>query len=103
MSEGHAPLSPRNARVSAARRLLRRAVRRDRRRFLAEGPQAVREALTAAPGSVEEVFVDDARGHAQLVSAATAAGVPVREVDRAAVAVLSGTVTPQGVVAVCRF
>ena len=46
----HAP------RVKAARRLVKRALRAADRRFLAEGPQAAREAL-AAEGVVHEVFV----------------------------------------------
>ena len=47
--------SPRAARVKAAQRLAKRAFRARDRRFLAEGPQAVREAV-ARPGTVLEVF-----------------------------------------------
>jgi TrmH family RNA methyltransferase len=90
-------LSTRSGRVKEARRLTRRAARTERRLFLAEGRQAVREAL-ALPGCVREVFAvpgrhDDLRTHA--------VGVAWHDADEAAVASLSDTVSPQGVVAVC--
>jgi TrmH family RNA methyltransferase len=90
-------LSTRSGKVKEARKLTRRAVRTERRLFLAEGRQAVREAL-ALPGCVREVFAvpgrhDDLRG--------AAAGVPWHDAEEAAVASLSETVSPQGVVAVC--
>ena len=47
--------SPRAPRVKAAQRLAKRAFRARDRRFLAEGPQAVREA-TLRPGTVLELF-----------------------------------------------
>ncbi len=102
MSNGTGPLSPRNQRVTAARRLLRA---RDRDRlglFLADGPQAVREALAAA-GIVRELFVDPTgrQRHPDLVEIAVASGVPVLDVTAAVLAGLTDTVAPQGVVAVC--
>ena len=71
-------------------------------RFLAEGPQAVREAL-GRPGTVRELFTtpESAHRHPDLVDAARQAGVPVRTVTEQAAAALSETVTPQGLVAVC--
>jgi RNA methyltransferase, TrmH family len=94
--------TPRTPRIVAARRLLRRRDRDERRRFLAEGPQAVREAL-AAPGAVYELFGTPAglARHHDLVAAARAAGTPVSAVSGEALAALAETVTPQGVVAVC--
>lgn len=79
--------------------------RRDRdaaRRFLAEGPQAVREALQQ-PGVVRELFATPAAAHRHpdLVNAARRGGVPVWAVTEQAAAALSETVTPQGLVAVC--
>lgn len=76
--------------------------------FLAEGRQAVTEALTEAeqarPGLVRELFVElGSGGHRDLVERATDAGVLVREVEPAAMAALSETVSPQGIVAVCRL
>ncbi|MEV0394856.1 TrmH family RNA methyltransferase [Polymorphospora rubra] len=94
--------TPRTPRVVAARRLHRRRDREATGRFLAEGPQAVREALTVA-GGVHELFgTDDAlRRHDDLVAAAVAAGVPVSPVTDDGLAALTETVAPQGVVAVC--
>lgn len=98
------PLTPRSARVKAARRLARRASRASERRFLAEGPQAVREALGREGCAVEVYAGPGARErHADLVQLAAATGVPWLEVDAPAIAALSDTVTPQGVVAVCAF
>jgi RNA methyltransferase, TrmH family len=97
-------LSARSGRVRTARRLARRASRAEHRLFLAEGPQAVREAL-GVPGCVREVFASRAAAaaHPGLHASAAAAGVPWQPVDDAALSALTQTVHPQGVVAVCRF
>jgi len=94
--------STRAARVKAAQRLTKRAFRTRDRKFLAEGPQAVREALDRA-GTVHEVFVtrEAAARHADLVTAAEAAGTPVHLVSGEVMSALAQTVTPQGLVAVC--
>jgi len=71
--------------------------------FLAEGRQAVAEALRR-PGVVLDLLV--AQGaldrHQDLLASAVAAGVPVASVADAQLATLADTVTPQGVLAVCR-
>jgi len=109
MCTGHGPSSSHSSRVTAARRLLKRSFREADRAFLAEGPQAVREALAAgaarAPSPVREVFVtaDAGRRHPDLLATAGAAGVPVHHVSDSVLAALTQTVTPQGVVAVCSF
>lgn len=102
--EPDAVLGVRNTRVKTARRFHRRAVRMQERRFLVEGPKALAEALDV-PGCLDEVFVAPgaAAEHAVLLTAAEDAGAVVRRVDDAALAALADTVTPQGVVAVCRF
>lgn len=93
-------LSSKSGRVRAARRLVRRSDREELGLFLAEGPQAVREAL-ATPGVVREVFaVPDA--HGDLRRAASEAGIGWILVDDSALSSLADTVHPQGVVAVCR-
>ncbi len=105
-----APFTQRSPRVVGARRLLRRRHRDETGLFLAEGPQAVREAITATAttGAGEmaavEIFVatDMMARHQPLTSAAEAAGVPVRPVTEAGLAHLSDTVQPQGIIAVCR-
>ena len=93
------PLTAGNARVKEARKLSRRSVRTERRLFLAEGWKAVAEAA-AVPGCLTEVFATPAAAdeHADLVGDA-----PVHLVDDRAAASLSGAVTPQGIVGVCRF
>ncbi|MCW2889746.1 MAG: hypothetical protein JWL58_6608 [Streptosporangiaceae bacterium] len=99
--------SLRSPRVKAARRLAKRAFRRNDRRFLAEGPQAVREALAlpGAPGGLAELFTtaEAENRHPELIRAAEAARVPVLKVSGEVMAELAQTVTPQGLLAVCEF
>ena len=94
-------LTARSQRVREARALRRRAIREKRGLFLAEGPQAVREAL-AKPYLVSEVFAtpDAASRHAELLDTASGS---VQLADDEALASLSETVTPQGLVAVCHL
>ncbi len=101
-------MTSRSVRVKSARKLTRRASRTSERRFLAEGPRAVREALaTQAPdgGCVVEVFAtpDAEARHLELRAAASVAQVPWHLVEPPALAGLADTVNPQGVVAVCHF
>ena len=95
------PGTERTPRVVAARKLLRRAGRDRAGRFLVEGAQAVREALAVA--TVHELFVTAAAAerHPELVAGARADGVRVLPVTDRVAEVLSDTVTPQGIVAVC--
>jgi TrmH family RNA methyltransferase len=105
LSNADAPLlTSRSGRVKTARRLARRVSRAEHRLFLAEGPQAVREALTI-PGCVREVFAAPGTdtAHPELRAEALRAGVPWQLVDDAGLGALTETVHPQGVVAVCRF
>lgn len=104
-------ISPRSARVAAARRLARRNFRAKERRFLAEGPQAVREAVahsspTAGDGPVLlELFAtaEAAERHAEIVEQARETGVRVHLADPSTLADIGQTVTPQGLIGVCRF
>jgi TrmH family RNA methyltransferase len=119
---GEGPYTTRTPRVSAALKLQRRKERDATGRFLAEGPQAVREAL--ASGAVRELFITDPAAHdrrdfAEIVrstlgeaaisektrrSSPTSAGggLPaVSVVTEEAMKALAETVTPQGIVAVC--
>lgn len=90
--------------MKTARRLARRVSRAESRLFLAEGPQAVREAL-ALDGTVAEVFARPSISfeHPELTEAAHRQTVPWHLVDEGALSSLTETVHPQGVVAVCRF
>ena len=84
------------------------AFRAEERQFLAEGAQAVREALGASrdgDARVRELLVtpDAADRHAELVALANAAAVPVTIASESVLDALSETVTPQGLVAVVDF
>jgi hypothetical protein len=94
------PLTSGNTRVKEARKLSRRSVRSERRLFLADGPKSV-EAALAVDGCVVEVFatVEATDRFAAWRDDAPAWAV----VDDRALASLSDSVTPAGVVAVCHF
>jgi TrmH family RNA methyltransferase len=96
--------SIRSPRVKAARQLAKRALRQRARQFLAEGPQAVGEAL-AAGGVVTQLFVTAAAQarYASLIGLAAGQGADVHAVSGEVMTELAQTITPQGVLAVCRF
>jgi TrmH family RNA methyltransferase len=85
-----------NARLKDIRRLSRRSERSERRLFLADGPNAVEAAIEA--GCVEEVF---ARADVDLPDLPD--GIRVTRVEDRALELLSDSVSPAGVVALCRF
>lgn len=92
--------SPQNPRVRYVRKLSRRSFRDEERAFVLEGPVVVAEAFRAeAP--VTQVFLDPSGGHGAIASLAEVRGVPVTQVDDHVMRSLSGTATPQGVLAVC--
>ncbi|MFS3129202.1 TrmH family RNA methyltransferase [Nocardioides sp. Bht2] len=93
------PLTSGNSRVKNARKLARRAFRDEAGQFLADGPKAVEGAL-ARPGRVLEVFATPAA--AEQFSSLITDEVPWTLVDDRALASLSDSATPAGVVAVCR-
>ena len=84
--------------LRSVRRLRNRRGRELAGEFLAEGRQAVREALSAE-GFVTGVVVADPGRHADLLEGLD---IPVWLGSEAAMRQLSDTVTPQGIVAVCR-
>lgn len=96
--------NPRAPRVVAARRLASRPFRAKQRLFLAEGPQAVREAASL-PGVLAELFAtaEAAERHADIVEAARRGGARVSVGAPDVVEGLSETVTPQGLIGVCHF
>ncbi|URM91983.1 RNA methyltransferase [Streptomyces sp. MRC013] len=102
-------ISPRSPRVAAARRLAKRNFRSKERRFIAEGPQAVREAAghrgPDGEPTLRELFTtaEAATRYAAIVDAARAAGARVHHASDAVLAEISQTVTPQGIVGVCGF
>ncbi|MYZ39161.1 MULTISPECIES: RNA methyltransferase [unclassified Streptomyces] len=102
-------ISPRSPRVTAARRLAKRAFRGKERRFIAEGPQAVREAVAHrgedGEPTLTELFTtaEAAERYADIVDAARATGARIHHAADAVLADVSQTVTPQGLLGVCRF
>jgi len=96
--------SIRSPKVKAARQLAKRALRLRARSFLAEGPQAVEAALTRG-GVVSQLFITAAARarHADLADRATRQGAQVLAVSGEVMAELAQTITPQGVLAVCRY
>jgi TrmH family RNA methyltransferase len=102
----YAAIGNHSPRLKAARRLAKRAFRDRERAFLAEGPQAVTEAIArGGDGAITDLFVTAAARsrHGDLVDAVAAAGVPVHLVNDAVMSELAQTVTPQGLLAICRF
>ncbi|OYN99700.1 TrmH family RNA methyltransferase [Enemella evansiae] len=99
---GDRPGSSRSVgRLRSARRLLQRKQRLATGLFLAEGPQAVREALSE-PGRVRELFhVADNERIEPLLATARSAGVRAYQVTAAELARITETQHPQGIVAVC--
>lgn len=93
-------LTERSTRVVAAVKLHRHVARERAQRFLVEGPNLVEAALRR--NLVLEIFVTEAAAqrHAALL---TAADIPVHPVTDRAMKGLSETVTPAGLVAVCRL
>ncbi|MEU3558129.1 TrmH family RNA methyltransferase [Streptomyces fragilis] len=102
-------ISPRSPRVAAARRLAKRNFRSKERLFLAEGPQAVREAAAhrgeTGTATLVELFStpEAADRYPDIVGDARSAGARVHLADEQVIADISTTVTPQGLVGVCRF
>jgi TrmH family RNA methyltransferase len=89
--------------VRSVRRLSGRSARERTGRFVVEGPQAVREAVAA--GAALELYAtpDAAERHAAIVADAETRGVAARLAAPEVLAAMAGTVTPQGLVAVCRL
>jgi len=106
MASRHAPVitSVKSTRVIAARRLASRAFRTRQRLFLAEGPQAVREAA-AEKGLLSELFAtpEAAERHAAILEQAATNGASVAIATDEVIASLGDTVAGQGIVGVCRF
>lgn len=93
-------LTERSARVVAAVKLHRHVTRRRTRRFLVEGANLVEAA--GRRGLVRDIFVTEsaAQRYAPLLAGVDA---PVSTVTERAAKVLSDTVTPAGLVAVCQL
>ena len=106
--------NPRSDRVKAVARLSGRSARQRAGRFVVEGPQAVREAVAlaagglppGAPGTLRDLYatIEAAQRYPQIVDAAGRVDVAARLVTDevfAAMVAETGTLTPQGLLAVC--
>jgi len=96
--------NPRDPRIKQIARLAQKNDRTETGYFLLEGPQSVGEALTWRPELVEELFVTPTalERYPELREKAEASGLEVEFASERVIDALSDTVTPQGVVAVCR-
>lgn len=97
--------NPHADRVRSVARLATAAGRRKAGAFLAEGPQAVREAVAAhrRHGSViRELFITEERCRREP-ALVEVPGVPVHLVTEEVLTALADAVSPQGVLAVCRI
>ncbi|WP_427174201.1 TrmH family RNA methyltransferase [Arthrobacter sp. 92] len=106
------PLSnPRADRVRKVAQLAGRPARLKRSEFLAEGPQAVREALVlhqkriaaGEPGLVYEVYASEACLDRHPDLEALAEGTTAFLATEEVLAAMADTVNPQGILAVCGF
>ncbi len=96
--------NPRSPRVRAAAKLAKKNQRAETGLFLLEGPQAVAEALQYRPELIVEIFATASAldRHSAIARAASAVDCRVERVTDAVLETIADTVTPQGVVAVCR-
>ena len=97
--------NPRADRVKAVRALSRRSSRDRAGRYVAEGPQAVREAVRFATGDVVDLYADAeaADRYAEVLREAAAQGLRVHEASPDVLAAMTDTPTHQGLVAVLRL
>ncbi len=96
--------NPRSPRVRAVAKLAKREARSQTGLFLLEGPQAVAEALAFRPELLVDLFATPTalERHPDLAKRASDADLEVEFVTEHVIESMADTVTPQGVVAVCR-
>ena len=96
--------NPRSPRVRSVAKLAKKDARHETGLFLLEGPQAVSEALAFRPELVVELFVTPhaLEKYTELNRAVRGAGLDAKFVTEHVIEAMADTVTPQGVVAVCR-
>lgn len=89
--------------VARARRLLKRGFRESDGLFLAEGPQACREAALA--GKVKELYLTQEAfdRYAEIVTSIEASGAEITICTEAVIEQFSSTVSPQGMTAVVKM
>lgn len=96
--------NPRSPRVRAVHKLAKRSARAKTGLFLVEGPQAVAEALAFHYELVVELYLTPSAldRYTDIVQAAVDGQVDVETASEQVIEAMADTVTPQGIVAVCR-
>ena len=96
--------NPRSPRVRAVAKLAKRDARSETGLFLLEGPQAVSEALTYRPELLVELYATPTalERYSDIARGAAEAGLEVEFVSEVVLEAMADTVTPQGIIAVCR-
>lgn len=96
--------NPRSSRVRGVAGLAKRDARSETGLFLLEGPQAVAEALAFRPELLVELFATPTalERYSGLAEAASAVDLEVQFATEQVIDSMANTVTPQGVIAVCR-
>ena len=96
--------NPRSPRVRGVAKLAKREGRASSGQFLLEGPQSVAEALTFRPELVVELFATPTAldRYSEIAQRAAEAGIDVEFVTEHVLDTMADTVTPQGIIAVCR-
>ena len=96
--------NPRSPRVRAVAKLAKKSARAETGVFLLEGPQALSEALAWRPELLTEIYATPTayERDGDLRAALTRTGHAPEFVTEQVLAAMADTVSPQGVVAVCR-
>ncbi|WP_150306659.1 TrmH family RNA methyltransferase [Planctomonas psychrotolerans] len=96
--------NPRSPRVRAVAKLARKDARSETGLFLLEGPQAVTEALSFRPEVLDDLFATPTAldRYPEIARAAEDADLDVEFVTEQVLDAMADTVTPQGILAVCR-
>lgn len=97
------PTSPRSARVVAVRALSKRAARHESGTFLVEGPQGVREALVWGHIRGEVISLYATEEAADRFDFLAKSSLPITIVADEILNAMADTVTPQGVIAICKL
>ncbi|MGB3414179.1 MAG: RNA methyltransferase [Microbacteriaceae bacterium] len=96
--------NPRSPRVRAAAKLAKKNARSLTGLFLVEGPQSLSEAVQYVPELIDQVFLtpEAEERNQKLCLELSMAGVELVYVSEKVLETLSDTVSPQGIIAVCR-
>jgi TrmH family RNA methyltransferase len=96
--------NPRSPRVRAVAKLARREARQETGLFLLEGPQAVAEALRFRDDLIVDLFATPTalERYPDIARGAAESDIEIEFVTEPVLEAMADTVTPQGIIAVCR-